>query len=255
MPFTQTILRNHFPFFLILAALAAAGCGSTCFQGFFNGGNGGGFRGGNPQSCPVPNVTGTMSAVVLKMSACENCSAATRAEHLFVTVRSIQLHPSPTVAGDSPDWIELAPHLADDPRQIDLIGDSPSGVLVENALVPAGNYNQLRVQFSATSAETSVEHLLKDACGVKPSNCVLTADGRVHPLRFPNASPELVIPFGATQSDSLLVLPDVHMDMRLRFQPQLAFTSSAEGLKIQYVLAGKADAVRQSSAELESSPK
>jgi Domain of unknown function (DUF4382) len=252
MPVTQTILRNRFPFFLILAALGVAGCGTTCIQGFFN--PGGGVRVTSPStSCPVPTVMGAMNAVALTMPACENCSAATRVEHLFVTVRSIQLRAGPTIGADSPEWVELAPPLADEPKQIDLISASRSEVLVEKAAVPAGNYDQLRVRFSsasggtAESPDTAEEPLTKDACGVTRSNCIVTADGRVQLLRFPGAASELVIPLGAAQSHALLVLPDSTIDVRLRLHPQLTVASTTEGLKVQYLLTGKAEAVRSST--------
>jgi len=270
MLFAPQNLRNKPGYAVILMTLAVAGCGNTCIQGFFN--PGGGVRVTSPAtSCPVPTVTGTMNAIALKMSTCENCSAATRVEHVFVTVRSIQLRSSPTVAADSPDWVELAPHLADEPKQIDLIGASPSEILAENAIVPAGNYDVLRVRFSSPSADTtaspnSAEELTtKDACGPTRSNCIITADGRVQPLRFPGPSSEILIPLsaaqigtsriGAMEGHSLLVLPDSTIDLRLGLHPQLTFVSTSQGLALSYVLSGSANATRQSSAEIEGSPR
>ena len=250
---SRCTLPNAFLYAVSLAAIGNAGCGTNCIQGFFNGGNGGGFVStGTPQSCPLPNVTGTMNAVVLKTVACENCTDAASVRHLFVTLRSVQLRPSPppdpTPGMDSPDWIELAPRLAGAPLQIDLIGNS-SEILVENASVPAGTYREIRVQFLSPSNESIEEPVTKDAAGPSRSNFLVTADGHIQPLHWAGDASELVIPFGTTPGDSLLVLPGSTVNLRLRLEARPVFVSSPEGLKVQYILAGKAEAIRASSPE------
>lgn len=254
---SRCALRNTFLFVATFAAMGTAGCGTNCVQGFFNGGNGGGFVStGTPQSCPLPNVTGTMNAMVLKTVACENCTDAASVQHLFVTVRSVQLRatptPGPTPGMDSPDWIELAPHLAGAPRQMDLTGNS-SEMLVENAAVPSGTYREIRVRFLSASDESIEEPLTNVAAGPSSSNSLVTADGRVEALHWPGNAPELVIPLGTTSSDSLLVLPGSTMNLRLRLVAQPAFVASPEGLKVQYILVGKAEAIRVPAEAVEAS--
>lgn len=250
---SRCTLRNTFLFVATVTAIGTAGCGTNCVQGFFNGGNGGGFVStGTPQSCPLPNVTGTMNAVVVKTVACENCTDAATVRHLFVSVRSIQLRPTttpgPTPGTDSPDWVDLAPQLASAPRQIDLIGNS-SEILVENGVVHAGAYREIRVQFLPASNESAAGSFTQDAGAPSPSNSLLTADGHVEALYWPGNTPEIFIPLGTTASDSLLVLPGSATNLRLRLEARPVFVSSLEGLKVQYILVGKAEAIRAPSAE------
>ena len=48
---------------------------------------------------------------------------------------------------------------------------------------------------------------------------MVMADGQVEPLRFPGAVPELLIPSPSIESDSVVVLPDSRMDLRLSLEP------------------------------------
>lgn len=252
---SRSTFRNTFLLTAALTAISAAGCGTTCVQGFFNGGNGGGFVStGTPQSCPLSNVTGTMNAAVLKTVACEKCTGAATVQHLFVTVRSVQLRSSSTPGSTpgtvSPDWIEIAPHLAGVPRQIDLIGNSLE-ILVENAIVPAGTYREIRVQFLSPSDASAEESFTNDVAGPSRSNSLVTADGHVEALYWPGNALQLFIPLGITPSDSLLVLPGSTINLRLRLEALPIFVASREGLKVQYILVGKANAVRLPPVEAE----
>jgi hypothetical protein len=72
----------------------------------------------------------------------------------------------------------------------------------------------------------------------------MMADGRIEPLRWPGATPELVIAIRTLEGDSLAVLPDSFTDLRLSLEVQQAFgVSSIQGLRLQNVLVGRASAV------------
>ncbi len=144
MKFVKTSLRNAFYDLTLGAAIGLAGCGNTCFFGFVNTGAGVVVVGTtSPPPCSLTQGKATMNAVAVKSAVCEICSADARVEQAFVTVQRIQLH---RVVPDDPvkDWLEIAPELASKPRQVDLVGDSPPEILVDNANIPADTYDELR---------------------------------------------------------------------------------------------------------------
>lgn len=251
-------LRNAFGCAAMFTAIGLAGCGNFCVSGFFNNGNNSN-NGAiivplNPSSvCSLTKANGTVRAVALKSAVCETCTAAARVEHVFVTVRDIQLRVSPTPDTNSPEWIEIAPQLASEPRQIDLIGNSVPEILVENAVVPAGSYSEVRVQFVPGSPADDEMIRSDNACGDTGQNCVLVADGHIEPLGLSGDAPEILLAPESNGSDSLVVLPDSRMDLRLSLEPRRVFYSfGSEGWKLQYVLVGRAAVVRQSSKRIPS---
>lgn len=237
----------------MFAAIGLAGCGDACFVGFSVNGNGGVIvKAGNPPpTCSLSQTNATMNVVVVKSPVCDTCTAAARVAHVFVTLQSIQLRPSTSDDRNSVDWIELAPNL--ELRQIDLMGNPTPAIVLASADVPVGSYREVRLRFlreHSPSAESSPD---ENACGETGRNCIILADGRVEPLRLVGDMPDLLIPFQDVESDSLVVLPDGTMDLRLSLEPrQGSYYSSAEGWQPQNVLVGRATVVRRRSLEPES---
>jgi hypothetical protein len=223
----------------VLAALAAAGCGNSCFVAVSNNGNGTLFIAvaNPPPTCSLSMGMGTMHMVLTRTPACATCPAATRLEHVFVTVRSIRLRPSDPDEGSSSEGFELAPQFRSAPRQFDLIGDSREW-LVGNVSVPAGSYRDVRLEF-APDSDRPAEQLSGSGCRAMQADCAIRGDGRVESLGFPNP-PELVIPF---EGDAVAVLPDTRLELRLGLRPQTVFVSSGDGWAT--TLVGNAEIKRQ----------
>ena len=244
--FSRSNLRNTFCCAAMLAAIGLAGCGNSCYAGFSNNGTGVVIiTAGNPApSCSLSQGMGKISVSASKLAVCETCPSASRVEHIFVTVRSIQLRPGHRTDADSAEGIELAPQLAREPRRIDLMGDSMPEILVENASIPAGSYHEVRLQFVSEPSARDDEIPSENTCREALRNCLILADGRVEPLGLANEAPELLIPLQSGESDSPVLLPDARMDLRLILQPQQMFASSGTGdLKWRNVLAGRATVV------------
>ena len=194
-----------------------------------------------------------MTAVAQKSAICKNCTADTRVEHVFVTMQGIDLRPTAT-DDTNEDWLEIDPALASKPRPIDLVGDSLE-TLVENANIPAETYREIRLRFCFDSPSHQ-ECRADTPCGETLRNCVMMADGRIEPLRWPGGTPELVIAIRTLEGDSLAVLPDSFTDLRLSLEVQQAFSvSGIQGLTLQNVLVGRATAVpRWSTQKANSKP-
>lgn len=253
MRFNWASLRNLFRCGAMMAAIAFAGCSNSCFIAFFNNGAGAvTVRAGNPPPpCSLTQARAAISAVAVKSAACEACTADARVEHVFVTVQRIQLRPA--VTGDtSTEWLDIAPALASKPRPIDLVGNSLE-TLVENANIPAEAYGEIRLRFCFDSGQNRECHA-DTPCSETLRNCVVTADGRIEPISWPGGSPELVIAIRTLDGDSLAVLPNSIIDLRLSLEIQQAFSlSNNQGLRLQNVLVGRAAAVPRWPAEKDKS--
>jgi hypothetical protein len=252
MQFSRFHLRTVFFGAVVFAGAGLAGCGNTCVVGFSINGNGGVIvrAGDPPPTCSLSQAKGAVTVLAVKSPVCESCLVPARVNHVFVTLRGIQLRQSTNDDPNSHDWIELAPYLANEPRQVDLLGDSLPAILVKDAMVPAGSYRELRLQF-LTGSLTSPEALpAENPCGVTRWNCTVIADGHIGQLHFPGDSPELLILPRDSESDSLLVLPDATMELHLNLELHhgLQF-SAAEGWKTQSVIVGHAKVERESSFE------
>jgi Domain of unknown function (DUF4382) len=119
-------------------------------------------------------------------------------EHPYVTVRGIELRGRGSADTDSPEWGELAPELANEPRQVDLMGNAGAEILVEGALVPAGSYSEVRLQLVPESPSSAEEVVRETVCREGQRNCLIRGGGRVEPLRLPGDArddPRVIKPF------------------------------------------------------------
>ena len=232
---------------VILNAAGFAGCANSCFVFVSSNGSSGVFVKVEdpPPVCSLGQAKGAVRATVLKSPMCETCTTAAKVQHVFLTVRSIQLRLSTMSETEPSEWLEIAPQLAEEPKRIDLIGDSSPEVLAERGLVPAGSYTELRLEFLSGSASTPNVLPNQNACGEARWNCVVMDDGRIEPFHWPGDVPELIVPL-ANQLGALTIAPDSKMDvqLRLRARRELHFAGT-EGLKMQSALAGEATVTRQ----------
>jgi Domain of unknown function (DUF4382) len=235
---------------VVFACLALGSCGgTTCVAGIFPNGNGVIIVKNStpPPACPFLTGMGMMNVTAAKSEICEFCTASSRAQHIFVTLKSIQLHSVFPDSPDNPQWLELAPQLLREPRQIDLLSDSTSEILVQSASVPAGTYRELRLQFLPGTPADLDALPAENSCGHNRRNCMLMADGRVEEFDFMGNgdSPELLLPLQYNGSSALAVVPGATVDLRFTLQPQQVFAiSPSEGWQIHYVLVGSASVSR-----------
>jgi hypothetical protein len=190
---------------------------------------------------------GMMNVAVAKSQMCETCTAAGQAEHIFATLKSVQLHSVFPESPSNPEWLELAPQLLREPRQIDLFDDATPEILVQSASVPAGTYTELLLQFLPDEDAAASPDTLpgESSCAEAHRNCMLMADGRVEQLHFTNNSPQLRLPLQYNGSSALVVLPGATVRLRLTLQPQqISAASASHGWQIHYVLVGSATASR-----------
>ena len=223
-----------FPHAVLVFVLALAGCGNSCFVGISNNGTGVVIVkvSNPPPSCSLNQANGTMQVVAVKQAVCKTCASTIPREHVFLTVRGIQLQSADASA---PPWIEVAPQLVSAPRQIDLTNSQPD-VLVEHALLPAGSYRELRLQFLAESPASSPSLPVENLCRDKGWNCLIADSGKIDPIQ----QADLVVDLESTPRTPVLLLPD----SSLQLQVNLGVTASAlhfsdsTGARLQTVVVG-----------------
>lgn len=234
----------------LLACVELVACGDFCFSGVINNPNGVIITTKNaspPPACPPSAIISRMNVAVVTSPICKTCTASSRAQHIFATLKSIQLHSVFSDPPNNPEWLELAPQFLREPRQIDLVGDSIPVILVQNAPVPAGTYREVRLQFLPDTTANAGALLTETSCGQNHSNCMFMADGRVEDLHFTGNgdSPELLLPLQYNGSSALAVVPGATVDLLFTLQPrQVSAVSPPEGWQIHYVLVGTASISR-----------
>ena len=118
---------------------------------------------------------------------CTGCSASRQVSRIHLVLSGIELHPGAVADESSPDWQEIAPNLAQEPMQVDLMENSALNTLLSSATVsgkvPAGTYYQLRLRLVDPSSSESSSLASRDFCGTASAGCIESADGVRHPLR------------------------------------------------------------------------
>ncbi len=241
----------------LLFVLGLTGCGNACFTFTSNPPVGTvGIKASDPSpTCRLTTVNGVVRVQMRTAPACSSCAGTGRVQHIFLSIRGIEVHPSTIAVEDSPDWQELAPQLAMQPQQIDFMTGTAdrraSELLRGSAAVPAGTYHQVRLRFVPN--RPAMDDLLpdKNACGSGGFNCVVAEDGRIQPLLLEGGSPELRITPDKIDGGFLLVLPDMGSDLTIELMPVWSwYSSAAEGLRLVPSLTGKAKVERVEFAVL-----
>ena len=236
MRFLCIDLRAVAVFAGVCACSAFGGCGNSCVVGYSVNGTGGVIvKAGNPPPvCTLNQAQGMVRAAMVKTPECVDCAPGGRVQHFLVVLRGMQIHSE----GDGDGWVDLAPGLAASPRSVDLLGDSLPQPAVISAVVPAGSYDTLRLEFASQEVSIQSENDFRQRqCGNAVSNRLIMGDGRSEPLSFAGDTNELLIPL-TKETKSLLVLPDSASELHIQLgaRPSIGtFTSGNSNPPMQLV--------------------
>ncbi|HWY07734.1 MAG TPA: DUF4382 domain-containing protein [Candidatus Acidoferrales bacterium] len=206
--------------------------------------------------CTLPKMNAAVRLQLATEPACSFCSGSGQVQHIFISIRGIELNPSAAARDDSPDWQELLlPELEQKPLQIDLLeSNAVQGIrepFVKTAPFPAGIYRQLRLRLAPDQAATDDRLPEKNPCGSGKFNCVVMADGNIQPLRPNEDSPELRITSNTMEGASLLFPPDTDTDLLIELNLVWEWSSSADTvIRLAPVLTGSAKVRRFKLDEL-----
>lgn len=144
-------------------------------------------------------------------------------QSVFVTVRSVMVHVSSTASDADGGWVEVAPNLAGAPIQLDLLAIPQGGcvlsMLGSNVVLPAGDYQQIRLILLANNATGGPS---PNACAsVNAFNCAVmspAAGGTTHALNLSSqANTGLKIPPGQIVGGPIRVGDGQHVDVNIDF--------------------------------------
>jgi len=215
-------------FTALIFCLSLTGCGDSCFI-FVSNPSGGTIAVGST-TCPPIKATGT---VRLRLTSPVRPTAGdwpASIQHIFVTFRGIEANPSATADEDSPDWQELAPNLATQPVQFDLLahmGDSCAPSTFGDVAVPADEYRQVRLLLSPSHSETNQPVLQENGCGGVGFNCIVRADGGIRPLVLNRQLPQVNIPPDHLAGGFIQILPETTVNLTLEFNPNASLVFPA----------------------------
>ena len=146
--------------------------------------------------------------------------SSTSFKNVFITVRSVQAHIDPKADDNSPGWQELAPQLANAPKQIDLFATPVNCVLTQlgSASLPAGSYQQIRLLLVSNNPAASDATPTSNACAGNGFNCVVLSDNSIHELLLSSeANTGLKIPPGQIVGGPLQVMAGQSVDLNIDF--------------------------------------
>jgi hypothetical protein len=219
--FRQSKSTSRICFFTtLLLCLSFVGCSNYCFV-FVS--NPGGSISTSTPSCQLNTATGAVSLRITASPTASTEAAPPTIQHIFVTLRGIEALPSAIPDDDSPDWRELAPKLATQPEQLDLLArsaDSCETKTFGDVAIPADAYRQIRLRLSPNRPATDQPVPQENACGSAGFNCVVTSDGGIQPLALDHLSSQFQISSDQISGGFFRVLPDTAVNLEIEFNPQ-----------------------------------
>jgi uncharacterized protein DUF4382 len=207
--------------FLFIGLVGLIGCDTnSCVLIVSNPGGGGGTISGNGPSCSLGTTTVSLRITSSLAPPTRNGSSI---QHVFVTLRGIDANPGASATDDSPDWQALAPNLAKEPMQLDLLShsaDSCEAGITEHVSVPAEAYRQIRLRLSPNQPDTTDSVLPQNSCGSAGFNCVVTSDGNIRPLVLDREMSEIQLSSAQISSGFFRIFPDAPVNLKIEFNPQ-----------------------------------
>jgi hypothetical protein len=159
------------------------------------------------------NSFGTASVHVSDPTTCE--APAGPYSHIYITIRGVRAHRTPTADANDSGWVDLAPGLATTPVQIDMLGNANASCFLASIgsnQLEAGTYQQIRVLLLDNNSGGQVSN---NQCSGNDANCVvLAADNSIHELLLASeAQTGIKIPPGQIAGGSFTIDPGQTTDL------------------------------------------
>jgi Domain of unknown function (DUF4382) len=170
-------------------------------------------------------MTTGMGSMVVSISDPPSCAAPSgEFSHVYITIRSVQAHISSTANDNSPGWQELAPQLASQPMQVDLLNLPKDGScllaqLGSTSSLPVGDYQQIRLLLVSNAASTGPVPSSNQCASLGQFfNCVVDKDGIFHKLDLSSqANTGLKVPPGQVAGGPIHVAAGQSVDINVDF--------------------------------------
>jgi len=218
-------LRSSFLGALFFCAISI-GCDNSCVIFVSNPSNG--TISVNASTCSlnkVANATVRVRLVAAKTPVATQGPADV--QRIIVTIQGVEARLASTGNEISPDWQELAPELAKNPVQVDLVSDSEdsdSAKFLGEGQVRAGAYAELRLLLLRDTPPEGKPVPEKNACGGAGFNCVVAGSMGIRPLVLPD--PRVLIPASQISGGVFNALPETNTNLDVELSPSSSLTYS-----------------------------
>ena len=196
-----------------------------------------------------------LTAVTLSLSGCSGTSSSARSSnapatvnltisdpptcsgpqgpysHIYVTITDVQINASSTAAPSGPGWIDLTPKLAQNPQQVDLLGQANNqcflATLGSTTALQPGTYRQMRILLAANSVTVPNNH-----CGSNANCVMLTTDMANTPLPLLLSSEALTglkIPSGQIAGGQFVIAAGQTKDLNIDFDACASIVAEGNG--------------------------
>lgn len=137
-------------------------------------------------------------------------------QHVFITVADVKASTNANAGDNDPSFVDLTPGLK--PVQVDLLGTATTGCflaqLAQNANIPAGTYQQIRIFLLANTTNTPPAN---NQCGTSV-NCVVLSNSVTQPLQLSSeATTGIKIPSGQIAGGQFTVASGGSADLDIDF--------------------------------------
>ena len=180
-------------------------------------------------SCSSSSNSSKMATVQLSVSDPAPCTAPSGPfSHVYVTVTDVRIHQSSSASDSDPGWVDLAPNLASDPVQVDLLGAATACFLkmLGSSEIQPGTYQQIRILLADNSATVT-----GNQCG-STANCVVLASDPMNPRPL-NLSSEsktgIKIPPGQIAGGKFVIAAGESKDLDLDFNACSSIVQQGNG--------------------------
>ena len=158
---------------------------------------------------------------------------ASRIQHVFLTLRGIEANASAVADDESPDWQELAPKLAAQPVQVDLLaagGESCAAGGFESAAVRADAYRQIRLRLTPNETDSTEPLLEQNSCGSAGFNCIVTSDGDIRPLVLARDALQIQVKPEHIAGGFFRIFSEASVNLEIEFDPKASQFISTQGV-------------------------
>lgn len=151
--------------------------------------------------------------------------------HIFVTITDVQINASASAGDNDPGWIDLTPNLAQNPQQVDMLGQANNqcflAMLGSDVQLQPGSYQQIRIMLAGAAVTLS-----KNQCGTMPNCLMLTSDSSNTPqplLLSSQSKTGLKIPSGQIAGGQFVIAAGQTKDLNLDFDACASIVTEGNG--------------------------
>jgi Domain of unknown function (DUF4382) len=150
--------------------------------------------------------------------------------HIYATITDVQINASANAGNNDSGWIDLTPSLAQNPQQVDLLGQASNqcflATLGDPTALQPGSYQQIRIMLASNGTVA-----VNNACGTT-ANCVMLSSSptAAQPLLLSSeAKTGIKIPSGQISGGQFVIAAGETEDLDIDFNACESIVAEGNG--------------------------